>query len=79
MDTTKMPINNKYVLVKALRLEKLFKAYQAGGKQKQEVIDKFTNVWGADMAGHFLWKYDDAESLIFAFDTKNLQLFIDKF
>jgi hypothetical protein len=68
----------KKVLVNALRLQKYFEAYKDKNK-KQEVIEKFTAVWGKSMAEHFLWKYDNAEDLIWAFDSENLQLFIDKF
>lgn len=72
-----IPVKNQ--LVKALRLQKYFLAYQAGGNQKAQVIEKFTQVWGQRLAEHFLWKYDDAESLIWALDSENLQLYLDKF
>lgn len=72
-------METKRILVKALKLEKCFKAYAADGRQKQEVIEKFESVWGKEMTNHFLWKYSDAESLIWAFDSTNLELFITKF
>lgn len=31
------------------------------------------------MANHFLGKYDNADSLIWALDSENLELFIQKF
>jgi len=72
----------KNVLVKALRLQKCFDTLhskKASNEEKLQVAKKFESVWGDWMAGHFIWKYSDAESLIFAFDSKNLQLFIEKF
>jgi len=69
----------KSIAVKGLRLDNYLKTYWADGKQKQEAIDKFVAVWGNSMASHFLSKYDDAESLIWALDSKNLNLFIEKF
>ena len=68
----------KKVLIKALSLQKHFEAYKDSNK-KQAVIQKFTEVWGKSMADHFLWKYNNAEDLIWAFDSDNLQLFVDKF
>lgn len=73
---------DKRILIKALRLQKLFSCYNGidnNGSQKKQVYDKFKDTWGIDMANHFLNKYNDAESLIWAFDTTNLNLFITKF
>jgi len=69
----------KRVLTKALKLEKCFRQYDTGGTAALEVQVKFKNVWGQSMANHFLSKYDNADSLIWALDGENLQLFIDKF
>lgn len=72
-------MENKRILLKSLRLEKYFKAYQADGKQKQEVFRKFEQVWGTTLANHFLSKYADADSLIWALDSDNLALFVRDF
>lgn len=71
----------KRTLVKVLKLDKCFKAYNGAKneKEKREVFDTFSRTWGREMANHFLWKYNDAESLIWAFDSKNLELFINNF
>lgn len=50
-----------------------------GGNQKNETTQKFAAVWGDHLAGHFLSKYDDAESLIWALDSENLNLFVTRF
>jgi len=71
--------DKKSIAVKGLRLQKYLTAYHADGRQKKETKQKFVNVWGESMANHFLSKYDDAESLIWAFDQTNLELFIKKF
>lgn len=70
---------DKPTLIKGIRLEKYFKSYRENEGQRKQIIAKFTDVWGSSMADHFLSKYDDAESLIWAFDSKNLTLFIQKF
>lgn len=60
------------------RLEKYMQAYKSEQNRKQ-VLEKFENVWGTTLAYHFLQKYDDAISLIWALDSVNLELFITKF
>lgn len=72
-------MNDKRILIKPLRLERCLKAYKENPSQKQEVYSKFRNVWGETIASHFLSKYEDAESLIWALDADNLHLFITKF
>ena len=69
----------KSIATKGLRLQKYLTAYHCGEKGKKEVIQKFIYVWGDSLASHFLIKYDDAENMIWAFDRKNLDLFIEKF
>ncbi len=72
----------KKILVKVLKLEKCFRTLNDDTNShadKKEIVDKFERTWGKDMADHFLWKYNDAESLIWAFDSKNLELFIKNF
>lgn len=71
--------DQKKVLIKAIRLEKFFRAYERNGIQKKRAIEKFENVWGKSTASHYLHKHGDAESLIWAFDNQNLELFINKF
>lgn len=66
-------------IVKALKLDQCFRTYNTSTKSKQEVLNKFISVWGETMAYHFLTKYDDAESLIWALDSQNLKLFLEKF
>lgn len=68
----------KSIAIKGLRLEKYLNAYNTESN-KEEALKKFVAVWGSSMASHFLSKYDDAESLIWAFDSDNLELFIEKF
>lgn len=73
-------MKEKNILVKAVRLQKYFDSYlESSDKKEQLVFEKFKNVWGENMASHFLSKYIDAESLIWAFDSRNLELFIEKF
>lgn len=69
----------KKTLLKAIRLENCFKMYPESAQNKKEVYDKFKAVWGESMANHFLGKYDNADSLIWALDSENLELFITKF
>ena len=69
----------KKTLLKAIRLEQCFKNYPTSAQAKKEVFDKFKAVWGESMANHFLGKYDNADSLIWALDSENLELFIKKF
>ncbi len=71
----KMNIDKK-VLTNVLLLERAFSDYKDG---KEGTYNKFEYVWGAEMANHFLLKYSDAESLIWALDERNLRLFIDRF
>lgn len=79
MNTTALKL--KQAARKGIRLDKYLKAYHGNGnpQQKEEVISKFTNVWGKNMANHFLMKYDNAESLINALDMDNLVLFMEHF
>lgn len=69
----------KRITLKGLRLQACLDDYQSEGSNKEQALKKFVAVWGPNMASHFLMKYDDAESLIWAFDSDNLELFIDKF
>ena len=69
----------KKTLLKAIRLENCFKIYNDSEQSKKEVFNKFKAVWGESMANHFLGKYDNADSLIWALDNENLELFIQKF
>lgn len=69
----------KSIAIKGLRLQECLKDYQGEGNNKEQALKKFVAVWGSHMASHFLMKYDDAESLIWAFDSDNLELFIEKF
>lgn len=69
----------KSIATKGLKLQKSLDAYNQGGNQKNETTQKFAAVWGDHLAGHFLSKYDDAESLIWALDSENLNLFVTRF
>lgn len=61
-------------------MQKLFDLYNSNNKEdKKRAKDEFIRVWGDSMAEHFLSKYNDAESLIWALDIDNLELFIYKF
>lgn len=66
----------KSIAVKALRLQE---CYKDSKKRKEAVLKRFTSVWGVDMAEHFLSEYTTAEALIWAFDDRNMKLFIEKF
>lgn len=68
----------KKIAVLGIKLEKYLKSWNIE-EEKKEVGIKFTNVWGSQLAYHFLTKYDDAESMIWALDNENLELFITKF
>lgn len=70
---------DKVLLIKGLKLQKSFDDYKIGGNNKEQAFKKFVAVWGTNLAEHFLMKYDDAESLIWALDSENLKLFIDKY
>ena len=69
----------KKTLLKSIKLENCFKIYPTSAQAKKEVFNKFKAVWGESMANHFLGKYDNADSLIWALDSENLELFIQKF
>ena len=70
----------KTILCLSLKLQTAFTIYKAGTLQEQkDIADKFRLVWGANIAAHFLSKYDSADSLIWALDSTNLDLFIKKF
>lgn len=73
------PDQQKRTIVKSLKLEKMLNLYNAFDAQKKTIFKKFEDVWGTEMAGHLLGKYDNAEALIWAFDARNLELFIEKF
>lgn len=72
-------MSTKKILLKSYRLEKYFKAYATKEDQQNEVFEKFKQVWGGTLANHILSKYDNAESLIWALDDNNLELFIKHF
>lgn len=69
----------KSVATKGIRLQSYLNAYHRDGEQKEESVKKFVAVWGNHLAAHFLLKYDDAEELIWALDSNNLELFVSKF
>lgn len=70
----------KQILVKPLKLQKTFDAYKNGNENDKKLAYlSFEKTWGAFIAQHFLSKYSDAESLIFALDSENMDLFVDKF
>lgn len=71
--------DTKRMLLKAVKLEEYFKDYTRSEQAKKEVIAKFQAVWGVSMADHFLGKYDNADSLIWALDSDNLEKFIKNF
>lgn len=68
----------KLLTLKGLRLEKLFIAAKERGRL-DPIRTKFTSVWGQTMADHFLSKYSDAESLIWALDGENMEKFVRHF
>lgn len=72
-------MSTKKVLLKSYRLVKYFKTYATNEDQRKEVFEKFKQVWGGTLANHILSKYDNAESLIWALDDNNLELFIKHF
>lgn len=69
----------KKTLLKAIRLENCFKMYPTSAQAKKEVFDKFKAVFWGKYGKHFLGKYDNTDSLIWALDSENLELFIQKF
>ena len=69
----------KRIALKGLRLQESLNDYQGTGKNKEQALKKFTAVWGSSMASHFLMEHGSAESLIWALDDDNLELFIEKF
>lgn len=70
----------KKIISRAFALEKYIRAYNGlSTESKNQAVEKFTAVWGVGLAHHFLIKYDDAESLIWALDSENLNLFIENF
>lgn len=70
--------NTKTILTKSLKLQACLRDYNEG-IDKQAILSRFERTWGGQIASHFLIKYDDAESLIWALDGDNLKLFIEKF
>lgn len=69
----------KGIACKSVRLDKCLVAYHSNGEAKDIVMNKFTQVWGSSLANHFLSKYDDAESMIWALDSENLEKLIAYF
>lgn len=70
----------KRIALKGLKLQECLNDYNQGeGNIKKQAIQKFINVFGKHLASHFLMKYDNAESLIWAFDNENFELFIKNF
>jgi len=76
-----MQRTQKSICSKAIKLHKYFENCKSENSEKaiSEIRTKFKTVWGDSMAEHFLSKYDDADSLIWALDSKNLDLFLEKF
>jgi hypothetical protein len=70
--------NLKKIAVLGIKLERCLEDWKIEGRKK-EVEGKFTNVWGTRLANHFLSKYENAESMIWALDEENLELFIKRF
>jgi hypothetical protein len=71
--------NVKEILIKSSRLDKYFRSYEENDEKRAQVIDKFEAVWGSNLASHFLMKYNNAEDLILALDSDNLDKFIKNF
>ena len=70
----------KKMLLKSLKLHNLFINAIKNPAQYESILrQKFIDVWGVNIGLHFLSKYNDAESLIWALDGENTQLFMDKF
>ena len=69
----------KRIALKGLRLQECLNDYQGTESSKEQALKKFTAVWGPHTASHLLMEYDDATSLIWAFDDVNLELFVEKF
>jgi hypothetical protein len=69
----------KSIAVKGLRLQECLNDYQGEVNNKEQALKKFVAVWGPHTASHLLMEYNDAKSLIWAFDDVNLELFIEKF
>ncbi|PWJ53395.1 hypothetical protein CLV98_1238 [Dyadobacter jejuensis] len=71
-------IKQKGILLKALRLERSLQGYSDPATAK--MLDaKLVQIFGPQLANHFLSKYSDAESLIWSLDEENLKLFIERF
>lgn len=70
----------KSIAVKALKLQKDLDDYNTNiYDEKPDVTKKFVRVFGKEIAAHFLIEYQSAQSLIWAFDDKNLKLFIEHY
>lgn len=67
------------ILVKSIKLHKLIEGVKNKSIDFETIKAKFHAVWGEHIGSHFLSKYDDAESLIHALDSQNLELFIEKY
>ena len=75
LDKKLMNMEIKKMLCKAINLDRCLKMYNDKEGNKKEVFSKFERVWGTSLANHFLGKYDAAESLIWALDQDNFNLF----
>jgi hypothetical protein len=70
----------KKILLKSIKLQKAFDSYNNEDQiSKKEVFTMFEKTWGTSLANHFLGKYANAESLIWALDNENLELFMKLF
>ena len=70
----------KKTLLKSLKLQEAFNSYnEENSLSRKDVFTKFEKTWGTMLANHFLGKYDNAESLIWALDSENLELFVKLF
>ncbi len=70
----------KKILLKSIKLQKAFDSYiNEDDFSKKEVFSMFEKTWGTSLANYFLGGYDNADSLIWALDSENLELFIQKF
>lgn len=70
----------KAILLKGLIVEKYLENFHDGNEiQQREVCEKFEQVWGAEKGNYFLYKYENAESLILDLNEEDLAMFIEKF
>jgi len=66
------------ILVKSIRLKECLNEFHSNINRAQ-IKRKFCSVWGEEMGVHLLENYTNAETLIFNFDSKNLEIYLDKF